>query len=94
MCSYDILVDTALNCTYMYIYCKCMYVYCKLYIYAEKKSRQRALRSGSVGSGRFIVLRAPYEEHHLQEVVLIKSTGFRNPMLALVFYFVPFRKSY
>ena len=28
-----------------------------------------------------------------EEVVLKKSTGFRNPMLSLVFYFVPFRKS-
>ena len=40
------------------------------------------------------VKRAPYEEYHLQQVVLIKSTGFKNPMLSLVFYFVPFRKSF
>ena len=37
-------------------------------------------------TGRILhrVKRTLYEEHHLQEVVLIKSAGFRNPMLALV----------
>ena len=57
-------------------------------------SKDVTVGSGSVGSDGFIVLRVPYEEHHLQEIVLIKSTGFRNPMLALDFYSVSFRKSY
>ena len=54
------------------------------------------LKTGHVKTCRILhrVKRAPYEEYHLQEVVQIKSRGFRNPMLALIFYLVHFIKSY
>ena len=57
-------------------------------------SCQRAFRSGSDGSGRFIVLRAPYEEHHLKEVVLStnKKYGFQEPNASLGLLFRSFYK--
>ena len=58
-------------------------------------SHQRALRSGAVGSDRFIVLRAPYEEYLLQEVVPTdKKYGFQESNASLRFLFRSFYKKF